>query len=251
MYKTLAESIGKMSVSPLSNLYVVHISNVSLLKIFDKLELFLNQLPHQVNIICLSETRLTSDKIAMTNINSYNFFYCNSPTCAGGSGMYVSKRLKCRQLHQNKINCEGCEDVWVKIISKTTVIVGSVYRHPSSILPEFKEAYLNSLKKIRKQNYIVLGHFNINYNKLSVAPASIANYTNSINLLACIQIVDKPTRITNSTRSIIDHIYANQDLLINIYPSVNTYDISDHLPLLVEYKTSDIKKRIFCLCSHN
>ena len=231
-----------MSVSPLSNLYVVHISIASLLKIFDKLELFLNQLPRQVNIICLSETRLTSDKIAMTNINSYNFFYCNSPTCAGGSGMYVSKRLKCRQLHQNKINSEGCEDVWVKIISKTTVIVGSVYRHPSSILPEFKEAYLNSLKKIRKQNYIVLGHFNINYNKLSVAPASIANYINSINLLACIQIVDKPTKITNSTRSIIDHIYANQDLLINIYPSVNTYDISDHLPLLVEYKTSDIKK---------
>ena len=88
----------------------------------------------------------------------------------------------------------------------------------------------------------MFGDFNINYNKLSVAPASITNYANSINLLGCIQIVDKSTRITNSIRSIIDHIYANQDLLINIYPSVITYDISDHLPLLVEYKTSDIKK---------
>ena len=83
----------------------------------------------------------------------------------------------------------------------------------------------------------MFGDFNINYNKLSVAPASITNYANSINLLGCIQIVDKSTRITNSIRSIIDHIYANQDLLINIYPSVITYDISDHLPLLVEYKT--------------
>ena len=150
MYKTLAESIGEISVPALSNLHVVHINIVSLLKIFDKLEPFLNQLPRQIDIICLSETRLTSDKIAMTNINGYNFFYCNSPTCAGGSGMYVSKRLKCRQLHQNKINCEGCEDVWVEITSKTTVIVGSVYRHPSSILPEFEEAYLNSLKKNMK-----------------------------------------------------------------------------------------------------
>ena len=70
------------------------------------------------------------------------------PLGAGGSGMYVSRRLKCRQLHQNKINCEGCEDVWVEIISKTIVMLGSVYRHPSSILCEFEEAYLNSLKKI-------------------------------------------------------------------------------------------------------
>ena len=90
MYKTLAESIGEMSVSALSNLYVVHINIVGLLKNFDKLELFLNQLPRQVDITCLSETRLTSDKIAMTNINSCNFFYSNSPTRAGGSGKYVS-----------------------------------------------------------------------------------------------------------------------------------------------------------------
>ena len=91
----------------------------------------------------------------------------------------------------------------------------------------------------------MLGDFDINYNKLSVAPASITNYANTINLLGCIQIVDKPTTITNSTRSIIDHIYANQDLLINNYPSIVTNNISDHLPLLVEYKTSDIKKKSF------
>ena len=48
-------------------------------------------------------------------------------------------------------NFEGCEDVWVEIISKTTVGVGSVYRHPRSILSEFKEAYLNSLSKKKKK----------------------------------------------------------------------------------------------------
>ena len=63
--------------------------------------------------------------------------------------------------------------------------------------------------------------FNINCNKLSVAPASIANYANSINLLGCIQIVDKPTRLTVSASSISDHIYANQNLLINTYPTCN------------------------------
>ena len=79
----------------------------------------------------------------------------------------------------------------------------------------------------------------------------MTNYANNINLLGCIQILDKPTRMTNSARSVIDHIYANQNLLINIYPSIITYDISDHLPLLVEYKTSDIRKRIFGLFLDN
>ena len=66
-------------------------------------------------------------------------------------------------------------------MSKTTVVVGSVYRHPfnSSALSEFEETHLNSLKQIRKQNYtrILLGDVNINYNKLSVAPTSIATYS--------------------------------------------------------------------------
>ena len=117
---------------------------------------------------------------------------------------------------------QGCLGRNVDIF-KNTVVVGPVYQHPSSILSELEEAYLNSLKTKQKK-YIVLGDFCINYKKLCVAPASIANYANSINLLGCIQIVEKPTRLTNSARSIIDHIYANQNLLINIYPSIIAYD---------------------------
>ena len=55
------------------------------------------------------------------------FFVLNFPKRAGGSGLCVSMRLKCRQLQQNKINCEGCENVWVEIISKIPALVGSVY----------------------------------------------------------------------------------------------------------------------------
>ena len=50
-------------------------TTVSLLKNFDKLKLFLNQLPRQVDITCLSDTRLTSDKIAMANLDGYNTIF--------------------------------------------------------------------------------------------------------------------------------------------------------------------------------
>ena len=64
MCKFLDESIDEMSVSALSIYYVVHVNIVSLLKNYDKLELFLSQLPRQIDIKCLNETRLTPDKIA-------------------------------------------------------------------------------------------------------------------------------------------------------------------------------------------
>ena len=58
MCKTVAESIGEMSVSGLSNLYVVHINIVSLLNNFDIPELFLNQLPRQVDITIYASAKL-------------------------------------------------------------------------------------------------------------------------------------------------------------------------------------------------
>ena len=80
----------------------------------------------------------------MTNINAginVRIFCIEFSKRAGGSGLCVSMRLKCRQLQQNKINCEGCENVWVEIISKIPALVGSVYGHSFSILSEFEETH--------------------------------------------------------------------------------------------------------------
>ena len=56
-------------------------------------------------------------------------YHYNSDTHVGGSAIYVSNDIKCRQLSQIKVKTDECKDVWVELIldNKETSTVGSVY----------------------------------------------------------------------------------------------------------------------------
>ena len=71
----------------------------------------------------------------------------------------------------------------------------------------FKNAFISILQNFKAdQNYVVLGDININYNKIQDSP-TIANYANHINRVGCEQLINKSTRITANSSSVIDHIY--------------------------------------------
>ena len=113
---------------------IVHINIVSFDKHFNDLQLFLNRFSYKVEVLCISETRLTPRKIKYCNLPGYTLYLYNSDTHAGGSAIYVSNDIKCRQLSQIKVKTDQCEDIWVELIlgNKETLVVGSVYRHPNN-----------------------------------------------------------------------------------------------------------------------
>ena len=43
------------------------------------------------DIIAVTETRLNDNTVCNVDITGYNFFNVNSPTSAGGVGIYISK----------------------------------------------------------------------------------------------------------------------------------------------------------------
>ena len=61
-------------------------------------------------------------------------------------------------------------------------------------------------------------------------------------IIGCMQFVDKPTRITSTSNTIIDHIYVNTALLGQILPVIFYNDISDHLPICAEFRCRTQKK---------
>ena len=206
--------------------------------------IFLNRFPRTVSVICLSETRLNDCKISYSSLPGYRLFYNNSVTKAGGSAIYVSDCLNCHQLSQIKIICDGCEDVWVnfKLNNSETLVVGSVYRHPNNVIKNFEDAFISVIKSFKSnQNYIVLGDFNINYDKVTTQQ-SISDYANHINNVGCEQLIDKPTRICQTTGSIIDHICVNSILKDHAQPIIFYEDISDHLPICATIKCKPIEK---------
>ena len=160
---------------------VVHINIVSLQKNFDDLKQFFSQFKRNVDVICLSETRLSDHNLSSCFLPGYRLFYCNSKTKAGGSAIYVSDVIECKQL-SIIINTDGCEDVWVELTlyQNKSLIVGSVYRHLNYNIKPFEDAFVNVIKKFSlNQNYIALEDFNINYDN-STKSQNIIDYANHI-----------------------------------------------------------------------
>ena len=156
----------------------------------------------------------------------------------------VINRSKSQQLGQTKIRTEDCEDVWaeIKLERNESLLVGSVYRHPNNNIKYFVDACVNIIKSFNpRKKIIVLGDFNINYGRIASLP-NIHDYVNHINIVGCLQLADKPTQITQTSTTVIDHIYINSISLSDVTPIIFCKDVSDHLPVCAEIKCRPSKK---------
>ena len=93
------------------------------------------------DVLACTETRLNNDTIVNLSLPGYKFYHTNSPTAAGGTGIYVSCNLKSIPRHDIKFNIDLVESCWIEIDpalkSKKHIIIGCVYRHPKSNIKKF------------------------------------------------------------------------------------------------------------------
>ena len=59
------------------------------------------------NIVAISETRLSENSVSNIELPHYYFFHHDSPTAAGGAGLYVSKNLKSIPRPDLSITCRA------------------------------------------------------------------------------------------------------------------------------------------------
>ena len=78
------------------------------------------------------------------------------------------------------------------------------------ILHHFKILWYVTWKRwvIKNTHKYICGDININLLRYS-SNSNVKYYVDSINIVNCISIIDKPTRITPTSRTLIDHIYSN------------------------------------------
>ena len=110
------------------------------------------------------------------------------------------------------------------------LVIGVIYRHPSTSLSEFKLHFTQTLSHLakHKKEYIICGDFNVDLIKSQSSP-SVNEYIDSVFSEGCYRMIDKPTRITPHSSTLLDHVYSN---ILNKTLSSNIlqYEISDHLP---------------------
>jgi len=143
------------------------------------------------------------------NISHCNFIRNDSPTNAGGIGLYIKDTLKYKI--RNDLSLIQCEDLWIEFQSrKQSIILLTIYRYPNSDLLPFQDKYEKTLIKLNntKADYIINGDINVNLLKSNCA--KVMNYSDMINSIECHLLISSPTRFfPNCAPSLLDHIYTN------------------------------------------
>ena len=115
--------------------------------------------------LAITETKLSNNNVVDVDLHNYNFFHTDSPTMAGGAGLYISNELQSIYRPDIKFSMPLVESCWSEIISgknKPSVVVGCIYRHPTANLQEFSSELDSIIKQLNtKKHVIILGDMNI------------------------------------------------------------------------------------------
>ena len=221
------------------NFSLLHMNVRSLQKNFENFDHFLSTLNRfSFSLIGISETWLNSTSPPLFSIDNYELLRADRKEGRGGGvAFYIHNDLNYKIRHD--IHITGVENLFIEIIDEKykNKIIGVVYRPPNNVMDTFfneLEACLEIISRENKDVYL-MGDFNVDLS--SPYNNSAQRIINIMSSFALHPLINKPTRITNSTQTIIDNIFSN--VLNDISTGIMYYDISDHLPIFMINKKNN------------
>ena len=212
-------------------LFLLHLNIRSLAKNYDLAD-FLSKFTVQPHVITLTETKIKDRPLGNISIPGCTFFHVDSNSNAGGVGAYIFDSLQASEILFDTAY-HGCECLWIKLTCPGTDLnySGTVYRHPKTNMNEFLDMLDNILTDLNNNHtqYFILGNMNINTLN-NYSSKCTQDYLNMLSSNCTVNLIDKPSRVTPSSGTIIDHILTN-DSKHHIIPLVFDYDITDHYPV--------------------
>ena len=131
------------------------------------------------------------------------------------------------------ISDDGIESCWIELArtAKKNNVIGCVYRHPKGNRDLFHSCLKKQLEQLNTKGHevLVLGDLDENLLKYN-EDKQTSEYLDMLLSLGFMPIITKPTRITDHTATLIDHIYTNTPEKL-IKSGLCLADISDHLPV--------------------
>ena len=187
------------------------LSNTNIPDIFGICETFLGT-QHPDSLISISASSVKTGK--------------NTQKKSGG-GLILYFRQSLNIKRRADLENSNIETLWaeVNLPKSKPFLICTIYR-PSSACSEWIDLFEKevSVSQTTGSEIILMGDFNID-----IEPCSNNKWLSLIQLIDLSQLVKEPTRITESTSSIIDHAYTSD--IGNITECfVSSYAISDHFP---------------------
>ena len=174
-----------------------------------------------------SETKLKCHKpINFFRIDGFQMPFRKDNVSNGGGGImvYVKNGINAKRrddLETNDIQCVWLETTpyWGK-----SFLIGNMYRPPNSKV-EFNDKFENFIDYVMREEkeIISMGDFNKDLFNEEIGTEWI-NFTTSLGLG---QLISIPTRVTETSSTLIDHIYTNcEENILRVH--VGKFSLSDH-----------------------
>ena len=223
----------------------------------------LDQLIQKFNIVGFCETRLTNDIENLFQIEGFSQFTNNNSRSKGGVALYCNSSLKCKVIKDLSLMYDHIESLFIESSTRGIKITyGIIYRRPGTDI----DAFLSDLNQIllnpavRSSKCIIMGDFNLNLLENTRHTNDYANIFYSSNFCAR---TTRPTRVSSTSATLIDHIWSNFTDLDQLN-GILMNDQSDHFsPFLLSsqiqpqnqprtfrfrnYKASDQRLILHCL----
>lgn len=178
------------------------------------------------DVVMITETWLSENiDNNVINIPGYNFFRKDRKGRGGGVGAYVKSFLDVKVINFDFGVTEALEFLFINInLHNKTIVTGVFYRPPNTNPNTFIPDLDNILSEVCPTSDILvcLGDFNVNFLNLN---SPVLDTFESYGLA---QILDEPTRITDTSSTLIDPIFINKTELIDQSGTISCEGISDH-----------------------
>ena len=190
----------------------------------------------EFSAVCISETSLQGDDTFTDDIKLSTYmdpFHTNSKTSKGGVAIFLKDNYNAIEREDLKSDNPEYEAVWIEIKTKKSknIILSCIYRHPHiTNIDDFNTYMTTCLEKLNKENKetYISGDFNIDLLKYDTNK-KYQEFYNLMTTCGYLPQILQPTRITETSSTIIDNIYTN-NLNNDIISGNVLIQISDHLP---------------------
>ena len=157
----------------------------------------------------------------------------------GGLIVYVKNTVRC--VRRNDLEQDDIECMFIEIFppNSRSFIIGNIYRHPNENIywNEIFETQIEKVLEADKELYL-LGDFNRDLLNENIKRPWI-EYMDQFGLF---QLVTEPTRQTEHSSTLIDHIYCNMPSNV-ISVKTPQVGISDHFPIFLTRKINFVEKK--------
>jgi Reverse transcriptase (RNA-dependent DNA polymerase)/Endonuclease/Exonuclease/phosphatase family len=232
-----------------NNLKIMSLNIQSLTAKFSELKNLIASL--QINncepdILCLQELWQFNTDVDFSIAGYHPLLYKirSNNVQGGGVGIYVKNVYNFTHLSAVSVFHDRLfESIFCEIsIGPKKIVIGSIYRPTKSVynfspavqFEQFCEILTNVTSEIQKSNkeMYLLGDLNIDV--LKYKSCNLANtYVDLLFSNGLLQVVTKPTRCTNSSATLLDHVITNSQSN-NFASYVLISFISDHFPVIFE-----------------